>query len=146
MKNKKIVFILVIIVVISIIGFSFHILNDPFASCKNSIKERIFSDCASCVSSCYTKIAFEKKDLDICQNIKNKELKNACIIGTAAGKKDPNICQNMVMVSGLISNDVNKLIDSCLINVAITIKDSSICDMIKTESWKNECYRHSKQE
>ncbi len=143
---KQIATILIITLTIIIAGFYLLVLNDPFASCKYNFRN-IFSDCASCMGDCYSKIAFEKKDLDICKKIKNKELKNRCITCTAEGKNDTAICKNVVIVPGLSpNNDINEFIDTCLFNVAITNKNSSICDMIKTESFKSECYRDSRNE
>jgi hypothetical protein len=97
------------------------------------------------MGSCYSKIAFKKKDLNICRNIKDIELKNSCIIGTAEGKNDPTICQYMEIVIGISPNNDRKyFIDSCIFNVAITNKDPTICNTIQTEPFKDECYRDSK--
>jgi len=145
MQKKKIVVILIIILITIVIGVSFDVLTDPFISCRYSIED-IFSDCASCMGTCYAKIAHEKKELDICNNIENEELKNSCIIGTATGKGDPTICQNVIVIPGYTkTNNINGFIDQCLINVASSVNNASICDLLKTESWKNACYSASKQ-
>lgn len=143
---KKIFLVIGIIILITIVFIGYSKITNPFFSCQFN-PSGILSDCASCMGSCYSKIAYEKNDIKICDRIsKNKaELKNNCTIAIATKRNDPLLCNNMIVAPELaMTNNKDEFIDSCLYNIATTNKDSSVCNIIKKKEFKESCYRNLK--
>lgn len=91
------------------------------------------------VNSCFEALAVATKNPSICRNVGcanctyDKHLKQVCFEKVAESTNNPDICEN------------NEDIDSknfCFINVAVALKDISICEKVKSDGvWLiSNCY------
>lgn len=80
---------------------------------------------------------FEKLEevADICREINSTNRRNLCL---AVVYKQPHLCDNITESSDYYMMEMIR--SNCLKEVAIAIKDQSICDRVKFFPYKRECY------
>jgi len=82
-------------------------------------------------TSCYTELAKSKGDASICNKLDDYKIgMNNCINEVAQDKKDETVC---MMIEGEHPQTI------CLGRVGKLKNDPSVCDNLKTETWKNQC-------
>jgi len=91
--------------------------------------------------SCYSSVAFQQKNIFICNNLQVKQDgdfddKDSCIIFFATHSKDYSYCSK---VSKDSINDFNSK-ESCYQEVAKSTKNADICNMIKSQVGMTGCY------
>ena len=102
---------------------------------------------------CYRDLASLTADEKLCEKIDGSKIE--CYISVAKVKKDPNICRNLeegqedcyqeVAVASNNPQLCEELKDNiktmlCYTVVASRLRDSSICENINEEAFKNDCY------
>lgn len=78
--------------------------------------------------SCLYKLAQEKNDERVCENINNQDLIIECVAWVAITTKNPQLCQELSHHP--LSVEVSGLPWVCLTKVAIGLHDKSLCDDI----------------
>ncbi len=111
---------------------------------------------------CYYHVAVSLGDKAICERIIRPNEKDVCYIDMAYSTDDPSICSNAMnesksedcnwrMANQIFWNqsidfcnrfDNEYYRDNCLYIYSLNGKDSTVCPMIGTEHWQNECYEY----
>jgi len=96
----------------------------------NSIKDKHYK----IRNSCYTKVAVESEDKDICKTIisDSKERDN-CLTWVALAIEDSSICKEIT------GNNISGK-DSCYSQVALKTKNTFICESIQTDQSYHRCF------
>jgi hypothetical protein len=85
--------------------------------------------------SCYWKVAMAIPDCSICDMIAKSNYRfRECIYQCSAKSMDPEVCEKLESSLNLYS------VELCKGSVAERKEDSSICDGLKNEDAKNDCY------
>lgn len=155
MKKKLIISLFCIAIVLIAIGIILYnwkkVVKDEPVNSKINI-EQMVDDCYKSYQKdvaagmnlymdremCYINVAEELRDYKVCLIVKNNDIKNQCLRTVAEKVNDVSVCD--MVVEGE---------NSCYFEVALNLKDLSICQKINDESDsydggidKSSCYYH----
>lgn len=83
--------------------------------------------------NCYSQIAKDLADWNICSKIRNSNALGLCQASVAAGKKDPSLCPR-------ITNAGNR--DSCYSFIAGGTQNASLCGQMQPGNARDYCYEN----
>src|SRR3989338_3294752 len=106
---------------ISIVAISYFIVGEAQSGPCDKISS------LSVIEKCYGDVAAQKNDLSICDKYKTQGL---CHARFAIAKNDPSICEKLTFSAR----------NFCYFDVAQTLKNLKLCDLIDSADTKNFCY------
>jgi len=95
------------------------------------VKEGIILDKDDC---CY-RVAMETKNSSLCEMIQDIRIRNKCYVKFALETQNVSLCEKVFNGSYWYEGDRAH----CYYDVAIKLNDSSICENISDEYWKDRC-------
>jgi len=107
--------------------------------------------------SCYKTLSIAISDPVLCEKIKNvRGFREDCYAAMAPGRGDPELCEKVVDSVSLRSNcfedvathnldpaicDRMELPAYCIMNLAKKMRNSSVCERMKDEGYRDDCYK-----
>ena len=93
---------------------------------------------SSAKDACVSEFAINSKDIKLCYVVKSQTIRDLCYTGVAKSLKSKSLCLNFPS-SGRKQSDMQKVKDSCLLEVWKLSKDDSICKQIQSNVTRKEC-------
>jgi hypothetical protein len=104
--------------------------KDMFTDCDNKKDE-------SSKNLCYSVMAIQNKDKQICYNIKKQDALDECLSGVSAKVPDLTICTDIV------TQDYK---NNCFFNCAVGKSDSNLCEQITNKNFSTDCLAKVKKD
>lgn len=114
-------------------------------------------------NDCYTFVAGQKRDINVCEKIKDERGKTYCYIEVVAKKEKAGDKENNFAICDKMSNQTYKDMcyssiggarrdlsiceklsqphkDVCFKSIGISTKNATLCEKVESEMYRNQCY------